>query len=165
VHQTLALDSSGRQLGSVLHVGLSTWLLAALGMINSPCGPVGWCGLVTSLQPFKSSAWGIRDGKRFAFLKRWVQFFSKERIKLNSTINRIPPPPFSADICCSGHSTQCGNGDAVVDREQEIHTLRGAEGGHLVVRSALICHWITGPLKQLINNSAGVLELEQRRAA
>lgn len=30
-----------------------------------------------------------------------------------------------------------------------------------MVRSALICHWITGPLKQLINNSAGALELER----
>lgn len=128
------------------------------------CGVV-WPGDFTAA--FHSSAWGTSDGKRFAFVKRWVHFFSKERIKLNSTINRVPhthtpPPPLSADICCSGHSTQCGNGDAVVDREQEIHTLRGAEGGHLMVRSALICHWITGPLKQLINNSAGALELERR---
>lgn len=120
-------------------------------MINSPCGPGGWDGLVTSLQPFTALPGdkGLETiaciGKRFAFVKKWVHFFSKERIKLHSTTNRVPAPaPFSADIYCSGHSTQCGNGDAAVDREQEFHTLRGAGGEHLVVRSALICHWITG---------------------
>lgn len=51
------------------------------------CGVV-WPGYFTAA--FHSSAWGTSDGKRFAFVKRWVHFFSKERIKLNSTINRVP---------------------------------------------------------------------------
>jgi hypothetical protein len=89
-----------------------------------------------------------------------VCFSSKERIRLNSIINgsffSLPSP----DICCSGHSTLCGNGNAVVEREEEIHVLTGAEGGHLMVRLALICHPITGASARLINNSTEALELQ-----
>lgn len=45
-----------------------------------------------------------------------------------------------------------------------MHVRPGAEGGHLVARSALICHGITGASEELIKNSAGALELESWRS-
>lgn len=55
-----------------------------------------------------------------------ICFSSKGRIRLNSIIKRVSSPSSSPDICCSGHSTLCGNGNAVVDREQETHVPPGA---------------------------------------
>lgn len=136
------------RLQPILSAGMMapTWPRAgsSAGTRLSPDSPLGthvWSVQTNEFPAQYLKQWLLWKG--FAFCQRMVCFSSMRRIRLNSIIKRVPPS-HSRDICCSGQSTLCGNCNAVVDREQETHVRTGAEGGHLVARSALICHRITG---------------------
>lgn len=92
-----------------------------------------------------------------------ICFSSTGRIRLNSIIVRgfVPPPP-PPDICCSGHSTLCGNGMPLLTENKKRMCRRSRRAS--AARSALICLRISGPQKRLINTLQGALELESWRS-